>query len=308
MQNKNLLHRIIKFVEAELGLTLAIMLILGTVIVSGATAYISPTLLDTGDIENPAAIVYSSVPSNNQLIINQIKVNGLNFTARPEQDLYRVTTGWQGNNQDLITTCQGTHGASTNKTYIYRIDLDRPYSGMVWLAGRYESAEINGVTVTPSQALINLDRTSKLTLKFKGGDANTFATLTKVEDNSYPRVMLASASPTDLVVIPNKTEVTIGGQIQLQAVEVDGFGRALATNPIWQVEESSKNIISVDNTGLVTGLTPGHGYVITKTGQTTTYSEVLVKSTFKTITAALSQSHLLQPVNLFTSMFDRIIK
>ncbi|RLC37477.1 hypothetical protein DRH29_02000 [candidate division Kazan bacterium] len=306
MKNKNLLHKIIRFAEAELGLSLAV-LILGAVMIGGTTAYVSPAPLSTGNVEN-SITTYPGAPTNSQLIIDQIEVDGLNFTATDDKNLYRVTTGWQGDNQDLITTRQGTRGASDNKTYIYRIDLSRPYSGMVWLAGRYESAEVNGISVTPSQALVNLNKASEITLKFKGGDKNTFAALTEVKDRSYPGVMLASVSATDLVVIPDETEVAVGGQIQLRAVEVDKLGRALVSNPIWQVEESSKNIIRISNKGLVTGLAPGRGYAIAKTNKSTAYCEISVKHAPTTIMAVLLQSQFLQPINLFSTLFEEIVK
>src|SRR5680860_397766 len=175
MKNQNKLHAFIKWAEAELGLALA-MLVMGTVMISGATAYVSPTPMDVGDISEPSINV--TAPKATQMVINQIPVDGLNFTAQSEGDLFKVADGWLGSNQDLITTSRGTRGVQENQVYTYRVNLDHPYNGTLWLAGNYQSARVNGTYVTPAQALVKLNNASTITLNFKGGDKNTFATLT----------------------------------------------------------------------------------------------------------------------------------
>lgn len=305
MKNKNKLHTIIKWAEAELGLTLAV-LVLGTVMVGGTTAYVSPYILDTGDVQKPT-VQYNS-PQYSQMVINQIPVDGLNFTANLERDLYKVTTGWFGNNQDLITTSHGTRGAGEHETYSYKTNLDHPYSGTLWLAGNYESARVNGQMVTPNQALVELKNASAIVLDFEGGDKNIFATLTEVAGGNRSNLVLASNSITELVVIPNETEVLIDNQIQLQAVEIDKYGRALKTYPRWQVEENSKNIVAVDNNGLVTGLAVGHGYVFAQVDNNKTHVEIQVRNIPTTAIASLIESDFLKPVNLFTTLFSELSK
>lgn len=266
-------HRFISFVERELEMSLAVLLVLACAIGYG---FANSATLDSGDVS-----VQEATGSN--LMINRISYDGIDFTSRNIPNLYRVYTGITPG--DVATTVNGTRGFTNGMTYTYKLTLDQPVSGTFYMHGDYtNSVSVNG-TVLNSPAGAAVVSGSQITIQWKSGD-----TIEKLV--TYPGTASSvppAATVKDLYIIPSAASITVGMNRFFQIVALDENGRSVSNVAVvWSITQGNRFATINASTGRLTANQAG--------GPVTVQAKVSSKTATATITVKESTTAALQDI------------
>ncbi|MFH0905133.1 MAG: hypothetical protein V1826_00200 [bacterium] len=273
MKDSNHFRRFIKLAKSELRITLAMLAFLGIAV--GLIANDREEIAGDQTMATPADKSVSVATTSPILTINGIPAQGLNFTAKIDSSLYKVTNGWIGAAQNLATGNGGTYGLSTDKTYTYKAQLDEPFTGMLQLSGQFQSVKVNNNQLVPTQPFVRLNNADALVISFTGGNQNIISYLKIV--SATAGLTVASLPNASLYIVPSPVEVTVGQQLNLRVMSVNPLGQAVTVSPNWTIVRNSNNAVSLSSGGQITGLALGNALAVAQVGSAKASVEITVK-------------------------------
>lgn len=235
--------RTIGLIRRELEATIAVLVVLAFIF---GYSFAAEAPLDSGDATQ--VIQYAD-----SFVINGVTYQGLNFTASNQAGFYRVRTGYD--KADIITTVNGTRGATDGATYTFQLNLSQPISSTVYVQGDYQNAvSVNGTSVTNATTPIRLIGSS-ITIKFKGGDSNTITRLSKTPgsiDNT-----ITGTSVAELYILPATANVEVNSTRFFQVIALDANGRTISPSVRWSITKGSQYATINPSTGELKGTAVG---------------------------------------------------
>jgi len=246
MKKHNFLHRGIAWVERELEVTLAVLILLAAVVgyTFAGTEAVSNNQLTAQETSSASFSIGSSTYST--LAFDRSYTSGATYQIRKLSAT-----------PSSVATTKGTGLMGTEDIdYTVTLSLSAPFSGAVYVIGNSAGASLNGTTISSQNEPIVLTEAEKLILNFHGLK-NTFKAISL---NPASSEAISTSDIATMALVPATSTTLVGSERTFIAIVTDSTGAAISTDKLnlkWSVTTSPAGIATVSDNGVVTSTAEG---------------------------------------------------
>lgn len=240
MKKHNFLHRLTGWVEQELEATLAVLIVLAAVV--GYSLAGTETATNSLTAQEAAAVTDGFVMGANHY-------STLSFDSSLSGYLVRRIAA--SPSDVAVIKGKGLVGSTAGAAYTATFSLSEPFSGIVYLLGTYDSATLNGSTVTGADKPIAVTDASKFILNFMGGTNY----LRGISINPGNKTEIVPEQIANVSILPATLSTIVGSPRNFILILTDNNGKALSASNYdvnWSVICNPSGIATISQGTLTT--------------------------------------------------------
>ncbi|MFA5009958.1 MAG: hypothetical protein WC553_01835 [Patescibacteria group bacterium] len=276
MKQRKFIHRLVDMVEHELEATLAILIVLASIV--------GYTLASTETATNDPL---TAQQSSGTLAIGNGSYSTLSFDRTyTSGSTYQVRLLKIEPSDAASVSGQGLTGTRAGQ-YTATISLKQAFTGKLYVYGTYSSISLNGTTVTSPTSPVTVLDAESLILSFAGIQDKIRA----ISVNAGIATDSKIQEVANLSLIPSLATTVVGTPRTFIVIATDASGLSVPSNQldiVWSVKTTPSNIATINSNGVVTPTGAGTIIVTAKAEDKTASSTITVVEPVQEVTQPIT--------------------